>query len=278
MSILKHRLRSERDRRDSSRVAASASEQRDALEAVSLRHPSGANDGCRLGFEPSRGVRRTPRDVLEAVSLRAIRAERRMVTVGIRAKSWRARTPRAAREAVSLRHPSEAKDGCRVGFEPSRGERERAARCTRRPLPPSPERERGWRRERDSNPRNRFRFSGFQDHRHRPLGHPSASKSGLNSLVSDVRRSSPALCHQCVTVSDSRSLQTIARATVAQRPYFSWIEHRPRITLVRKTSAFGMPDLPSSAPTNTDSVATRKANPGIPTNSQPHREVPVRMA
>ena len=33
-----------------------------------------------------------------------------------------------------------------------------------------------WRRERDSNPRNRFRFSGFQDHRHRPLGHPSASK------------------------------------------------------------------------------------------------------
>ena len=31
-----------------------------------------------------------------------------------------------------------------------------------------------WRRERDSNPRNRFRFSGFQDHRHRPLGHPSA--------------------------------------------------------------------------------------------------------
>ena len=32
-----------------------------------------------------------------------------------------------------------------------------------------------WRRERDSNPRNGFPFSGFQDHRHRPLGHPSAS-------------------------------------------------------------------------------------------------------
>ena len=31
-----------------------------------------------------------------------------------------------------------------------------------------------WRRERDSNPRNGFPFSGFQDHRHRPLGHPSA--------------------------------------------------------------------------------------------------------
>jgi hypothetical protein len=33
---------------------------------------------------------------------------------------------------------------------------------------------RHWRRERDSNPRNRCRFSGFQDHHHRPLGHPSA--------------------------------------------------------------------------------------------------------
>jgi hypothetical protein len=31
-----------------------------------------------------------------------------------------------------------------------------------------------WRRERDSNPRNPSGFSGFQDHRHRPLGHLSA--------------------------------------------------------------------------------------------------------
>jgi hypothetical protein len=31
-----------------------------------------------------------------------------------------------------------------------------------------------WRRERDSNPRWSFPHSGFQDHRHRPLGHPSA--------------------------------------------------------------------------------------------------------
>jgi hypothetical protein len=43
-----------------------------------------------------------------------------------------------------------------------------------------------WRRERDSNPRNRFRFSGFQDHRHRPLGHPSASNYGLNLRSSRV--------------------------------------------------------------------------------------------
>ena len=32
------------------------------------------------------------------------------------------------------------------------------------------------RRERDSNPRCSFPHSGFQDHRHRPLGHPSASR------------------------------------------------------------------------------------------------------
>src|SRR5438445_12636678 len=33
-----------------------------------------------------------------------------------------------------------------------------------------------WRRERDSNPRYPCGYSGFQDHRHRPLGHPSASR------------------------------------------------------------------------------------------------------
>jgi hypothetical protein len=30
-----------------------------------------------------------------------------------------------------------------------------------------------WRRERDSNPRYRFRHSGFQDHPFQPLTHPS---------------------------------------------------------------------------------------------------------
>ena len=30
-----------------------------------------------------------------------------------------------------------------------------------------------WRRERDSNPRYGFPYSGFQDHRLKPLGHPS---------------------------------------------------------------------------------------------------------
>ena len=32
-----------------------------------------------------------------------------------------------------------------------------------------------WRRERDSNPRYPFGYNGFQDRRHQPLGHPSAT-------------------------------------------------------------------------------------------------------
>jgi hypothetical protein len=35
-------------------------------------------------------------------------------------------------------------------------------------------RERQWRRERDSNPRYGFPYSGFQDHPFQPLTHPSA--------------------------------------------------------------------------------------------------------
>ena len=47
-----------------------------------------------------------------------------------------------------------------------------------------------WRRERDSNPRNRSRFSGFQDHRHRPLGHLSAflGKRGTSRSCYAVER------------------------------------------------------------------------------------------
>ena len=62
-----------------------------------------------------------------------------------------------------------------------------------------------WRRERDSNPRNRSRFSGFQDHRHRPLGHPSASKLRQNSCGSlAYRRRWGAMCHPWVTVTPVR--------------------------------------------------------------------------
>src|SRR5262245_35182254 len=45
-----------------------------------------------------------------------------------------------------------------------------------------------WRRERDSNPRNPSGFSGFQDHRHRPLGHPSASNIWPHSRDPPRRR------------------------------------------------------------------------------------------
>src|SRR5262245_23019843 len=37
----------------------------------------------------------------------------------------------------------------------------------------SPQASEGWRRERDSNPRARFRANGFQDRRLKPLGHLS---------------------------------------------------------------------------------------------------------
>src|SRR6266851_84357 len=46
-----------------------------------------------------------------------------------------------------------------------------------------------WRRERDSNPRYPSGYSGFQDHRHRPLGHPSASNLRRNPCDLTARRS-----------------------------------------------------------------------------------------
>jgi hypothetical protein len=49
----------------------------------------------------------------------------------------------------------------------------------------------GWRRERDSNPRYRCRYSGFQDHRHRPLGHPSRLRKRTSACL--LRRGRPAL-------------------------------------------------------------------------------------
>ena len=35
----------------------------------------------------------------------------------------------------------------------------------------------------ESHPRSRFQFSGFQDHRHRPLGHLSARTTGDDSMA-----------------------------------------------------------------------------------------------
>ena len=47
-----------------------------------------------------------------------------------------------------------------------------------------------WRRGRDSNPRNRYRFNGFQDRRYRPLSHLSASgRSSLSAFGRQVRGS-----------------------------------------------------------------------------------------
>ena len=40
-----------------------------------------------------------------------------------------------------------------------------------------------WRRERDSNPRNPSEFSGFQDHRLKPLGHLSVRRKSCRRTV-----------------------------------------------------------------------------------------------
>jgi hypothetical protein len=45
----------------------------------------------------------------------------------------------------------------------------------------------GWRRGRDSNPWYPSGYSGFQDHRHRPLGHPSESKAEVRMLKAEGR-------------------------------------------------------------------------------------------
>ena len=43
--------------------------------------------------------------------------------------------------------------------------------------PSQPVRKAKWRRGRDSNPRNRYRFNGFQDRRYRPLSHLSVGRA-----------------------------------------------------------------------------------------------------
>ena len=40
-----------------------------------------------------------------------------------------------------------------------------------------------WRRERDSNPRYRFRYSGFQDRLFQPLTHPSAVDKSFAYII-----------------------------------------------------------------------------------------------
>src|SRR5688572_7703949 len=85
------------------------------------------------------------------------------------------------------------------GAQPWRTVTERPSRL-RTSLAPSKESE--GRRERDSNPRNRFRFSGFQDHRHRPLGHLSCTNYSDFGVVAGPSRAitSPAMLASTVRV------------------------------------------------------------------------------
>ena len=88
-----------------------------------------------------------------------------------------------------------------------------------------------WRRERDSNPRNPFGFSGFQDHRHRPLGHLSVSAFIEPSVAGSVtveptwsRSGAPRLdrarllCHEkCFDTIRMRATLAICRVEPASR-------------------------------------------------------------
>jgi hypothetical protein len=91
----------------------------------------------------------------------------------------------AARQAPSdssqVGLPAEARRR-RCGL-PSRSSRRRCGLPSRS----SPKASEGWRRGRDSNPWYPSGYSGFQDHRHRPLGHPSDSNCGLRTANCELR-------------------------------------------------------------------------------------------
>ena len=73
---------------------------------------------------------------------------------------------------LALREP-ERSPGIRLAGRPGLGDREPVRRKAQIPVRSGGD---VWRRRRDSNPRYPSGYSGFQDRRHRPLGHPSASK------------------------------------------------------------------------------------------------------
>src|SRR5215467_4303554 len=77
----------------------------------------------------------------------------------------------------------------------------------------------GWRRERDSNPRYPFGYSGFQDHRHRPLGHPSAAE-----FPPDILAGSPF----------HRRTRCLARVWLV-----SWLPSESKLALMSVTAANG---------------------------------------
>ena len=70
-----------------------------------------------------------------------------------------------------------------------------------------------WRRERDSNPRYPFEYSGFQDRLFQPLTHPSASRTCVFSSLYDSYF--PAQNRRCITVAKNPDLRDCIAATAS---------------------------------------------------------------
>src|SRR5437868_3366321 len=97
----------------------------------------------------------------------------------------------------------------------------------------------GWRRERDSNPRYRFRFSGFQDHRHRPLGHPSAANKTAQN-VETTRFSASRSCGLILPYF-ARFSRTVVTTGVTAYASSASPASAPRYVVSRFTSAIFKP-------------------------------------
>ena len=162
-------------------IRSIAARARGGLEDVSL-HPGGRS--ARVTRASGFGIRSDRARAAESwkdVS-RHRGPEVRVTPIGIRSDRGesRGRTGRRLPPPIS---PNKRVAG--VGIRSDRGEsrgglEDRSLRPTRRRS--------GWRRERDSNPRNRSRYSGFQDRRHKPLGHPSAAVSSMLARATIARR------------------------------------------------------------------------------------------
>src|SRR5262245_26573119 len=93
-----------------------------------------------------------------------------------------------------------------------------------------------WRRERDSNPRHGFPYSGFQDHRHRPLGHPSVFAKPSDFQLG-VGETSPASAKRTslglATARQANSQHDVPKASVSECPgNHEWELFTPESTAV----------------------------------------------
>src|SRR5207302_10266814 len=110
------------------------------------------------------------------------------------------------------------------GDDPSQAETRLPSRSSAKPSE-------GWRRERDSNPRNGSPFSGFQDRRLQPLGHLSAVLSYARSLSAMLTEKVCDLLNPALEYADwleSRQ-RGPAAATISKRASGAWRSWHGRI-------------------------------------------------